>query len=76
MTREIEKTARAIKPGQLSGTDMRFFADNLHWPRIQKTLLPSGANLTQIDTEKPIPQTSERLASLPPDKQVDAACVN
>ena len=74
MTLQIEKTARKIKVGQLTGVDMRFFADSDHWLRIRAVLLQSGAQLTQINTAVPIPQKPEMLATLPTDKQVDSAC--
>lgn len=74
MTREIEKLAKKIKGGQLVGVDMRFFADNQHWPRIRHALSSSGAILTQIDITIPIPQKPDVLASLPLASKLDSAC--
>jgi hypothetical protein len=74
MVAEVERTAKKIKPGQLSGVDMRFFADDAHWPRIRDALAASGAQLIQIDISAPIPPRSEDIAGLPPERTLDPAC--
>ena len=74
MTTETERTARKIKLGQLAGVDMRFLTDKTHWPRLQAALSSSGATLTFIDLNTPIPQRPEVLARLPVDRTIDPDC--
>lgn len=74
LTREIERTAKKIKPGQLAGAEMRFFVDKAHWPRIVTALSDSGAQLVQIDPVIAIPQKAKVLASLPPPSLANEAC--
>lgn len=71
---EVERTAKKIKPGQLAGVDMRFFADAAHWPRIRGALAASGATLTQVDVGVPIPPHPGDVGELPPERIVDPAC--
>lgn len=75
MAREVERTARKIKPGQLDGVEMRFISSAGHWPRIESALRVSGARLVLIDINRPVPQNAERLKELPPDETVDPYCL-
>lgn len=74
MVAEVERTAKRIKPGQLTGADIYFFADDAHWPRLRDALTGSGARLVQIDPSVPIPPRIEDIAALPPERTVDPAC--
>jgi hypothetical protein len=74
MVTEVERAARKIKPGKLTGVDMRFFADGAHWPRIRDALKASGAKLVQIDPSVPIPARTDDIAKLPTERTVDPAC--
>ncbi|WP_077145813.1 hypothetical protein [Sphingopyxis sp. KK2] len=71
---EVERSAKKIKPGQLTGVEMRFFADAAHWPRIAAALAASGATLVQVDIGVPIPARAEDVAELPPERMIDPAC--
>ncbi|HKX88923.1 MAG TPA: hypothetical protein VJM13_06920 [Sphingopyxis sp.] len=75
MTAEIERAAKAIKPGQMAGVDMYLLADAAHWPRIHAALAPSGSRLVQVDTGLPIPPHPEDIAALPPERSFDPGCV-
>ena len=75
MTVEIERAAKAIKPGQMAGVDMYFLADAVHWPQIHAALAPSGARLVQVNTEAPIPPHPEDIAGLPSKRRFDPSCV-
>lgn len=76
MTTEIERTAKKIKPNRLVGVEMHFLTDKVHWPQIEKALSATGAKLEMADISVPIPQRPERIAELPPDREVDPACVD
>lgn len=76
LSSEIEKIAKKIKPGQSAGVEMRFFAGSLYWPRIQKALSASGAQLVQIDPAIAIPQKANVLEALPSATIVNEACSN
>lgn len=71
---EVERAAKKIKPGQLTGAEMRFFADDAHWPRIAAVLAASGASLEQIDIATPIPPRQGDVAALPPERAINPAC--
>lgn len=74
MVREVQRTARQIKPGELNGVVMIFLADGEHWLEIRDALADSGASLVQIDIGVPIPPLAEHVAELPPLRMIDPAC--
>lgn len=74
MVREVERIARKTKAGQLAGVELRFFADEQHWPKIRSALAASGARLMQVDLAAPIPQRQDALADLPPARAINASC--
>lgn len=61
LVQSLEKYASEVRPGSLAKARIYVAADNAHIPAASAALKHTGAEVIQIDIDKPIPQRKERL---------------
>lgn len=61
LVQSLESQASKVKSGSLAKTRIYVAADNAHIPTIRAALGATGAEVIQLDIDKPIPQRKERL---------------
>jgi hypothetical protein len=61
LVQSLQKYARTVKPGFLAKARVYIAADDAHMPAARAALSRTGAQVIQLDIDKPIPQRKERL---------------
>jgi hypothetical protein len=74
LVRVLEREARRLRPGSLSGARLYIAVEGRYWQRIEAALAASGATLIQLDPTRPIPQRPERLAGRQPVPELAREC--
>lgn len=61
LVRVLVAAAPRFKPGSLKGKWLFLVVSDRHWPALQAAFAGSGAELVQINPDRPIPQRPERM---------------
>lgn len=72
LVQSLQTHAQTVKPGFLAKTRIYVAADNAHMPAVRAALTHTGAQVIQIDIDKPIPQRKDRLEAYLRNQEEDA----